>query len=252
MYKIPANTVFMGKKIISMPVCESTNSLMLSMVQSGWLEEGTVIIAESQSGGRGQAGNRWISEPGLNLTFSVLLRPGFLEPVQQFYLNIAAGLAVHDTILEVIGHEVNIKWPNDIMIQGEKVCGILIENQLQGQQFSQTVVGIGLNVNQKKFEWTNATSLSLYSGVDFEKAIVLDTVLVKLENRYEQLRSKSFKRLKDDYYSVLFWKDEEHEFKAEEKIFSGIIQGIDEVGRLQVMVDGKISVYNFKEISFLK
>jgi len=252
MYKIPANTDFMGKKIISMPVCESTNSLMLSMVQTGWMDEGTVIIAESQLGGRGQAGNRWVSEPGANLTFSVLLKPEFIEPTQQFYLNMAVGLGICDAVAEILADVVKVKWPNDIIVKDKKACGILIETQLQGKQFSQAVVGVGLNVNQKKFEWPNATSLSLCAKVNFDKADVLHKVLTKLENRYELLRSGNFQRLKNDYYSALFWKDEPHEFQTEEKIFSGIIRGIDEVGRLQVMVDEKISSFNFKEITFLK
>jgi len=164
----------------------------------------------------------------------------------------AVGLGICDAVAEILGDVVKVKWPNDVMVKGKKICGILIENQLQGKQFSQAVVGVGLNVNQKEFEWPNATSLSLCAEVNFDKVDVLYKVLKKLENRYEQLRSGIFQRLKNDYYDFLFWKDERHEFQSEEKIFFGIIQGVDEVGRLQVMVDGKISSFNFKEITFLK
>ena len=259
MYKIPDKTVFIGKKIISLPICESTNSLMISMAQSQRMEEGTVIITENQTSGRGQSGNQWVVDAGANLTFSVFLKPSFIEPSQQFWLSMAVGLAICDSISEVlngqspenVGWSVKQKWPNDILINAKKVCGILIENQIQGNQLAQSVVGIGINVNQKYFEWNTASSLSLFLGYDLNNAEVFESVLVKLEARYEQLRRGDFQKLKDDYYAVLFWKGEEHQFQDGKKIFTGIVEGIDEAGRLLVKLSSGIERFNFKEIKFL-
>ena len=265
MYKIPDKTVFMGKRIISLPICESTNSLMISMAQTDLLNEGTIIITENQTGGRGQGGNRWLAEPGANLTFSFYLKPDFLPPSRQFLLNMAVGLAVCDCVLEILTLTslpeskapaedlvVKLKWPNDILVNAKKICGILIENQIQGQQFSQSVVGIGLNINQKKFEFPSASSLSMLAGMDFNKSEIVERLLMKLEERYRQLRAKDFKKLTEDYYSVLYWKDEHHEFQSGEKLFKGTIVGVDEVGRLMVFVNGETTSFDFKAIKFIQ
>jgi BirA family biotin operon repressor/biotin-[acetyl-CoA-carboxylase] ligase len=252
MYKIPDKTVLIGKKIISLPECESTNSLMVSMSQRGGLEEGTVIIAENQTRGRGQAGNQWTTEPGVNLTFSVLLKPLFLEPAQQFYLNMAIGLAICHAISDSISDKVWLKWPNDVMVAGKKVCGILIENQIQGQVLSQSVAGIGVNVNQTVFEWPQATSMKLLNGAELDKAKIFETILIRMEAYYNLLLKKKFDALKTEYSSVLYWKEEEHGFESNGDSFNGKILGIDEVGRLLVDIGTEVRSFNFKEIKFIK
>ena len=241
----------MGKKIISLPVCESTNSLMMAMSSSNKLEEGCVIICESQTKGRGQAGSVWVAEEGSNLTFSVFLKPEFLEPVVQFNLNMAVGLAVADVIEMASIHRVKVKWPNDVMVNEKKVCGILIENQIQGQQFTQSIVGIGLNVNQKEFEWPKATSLCLEANQYFNRNEIFEWILEKLEMRYNQLKTKQFMLLRQDYYRSLFWMEEKHEFMSDGKIFSGTIKGVDEFGRLQISTENRLKGFNFKEVSFI-
>lgn len=251
MYKIPGKTVLIGKKIISLPECESTNSLMVSMSQSDVLEEGTVIITENQTKGRGQAGNQWMAEPSANLTFSVLLRPVFLEPAQQFYLNMAIGLAICHATSDLVHHKVWLKWPNDVMVNGKKVCGILIENQIQGQVLSQCVAGIGLNVNQASFEWPQATSMKLLLGMDLDKAKILEIILMRIEAYYNLLMKEKFDALKAEYVSVLYWKGEEHRFESKGHSFTGTIVGIDEVGRLVVDVGTGERSFNFKEIKFI-
>jgi BirA family biotin operon repressor/biotin-[acetyl-CoA-carboxylase] ligase len=228
---------------------------MVSMSQSGLVDEGTVIITDNQTMGRGQAGNKWVSEPGANLTFSVLFKPTFLEPTQQFYLNMAVGLGICDalnTILDGGDLPIQLKWPNDILIADKKVCGILIENQVQGQSFSQTVVGIGLNVNQERFEWPGVASLKSIAEHDFDRTSVLETLLEKLEARYVQLKQRNLDQLKADYYSILYRLDEQHEFSSDGRTFSGMVKGIDEVGRLLLRVDGEVVSFNFKEIRFIQ
>lgn len=251
MYKIPAKTVLIGKKILFVPECDSTNSLMVSMSQTNMLDEGTIIITDNQTKGRGQAGNTWDVEPGVNLTFSVLLKPLFLEPSNQFFLNIAVGLALCHAISDSNHNKVWLKWPNDVIVDDKKICGILIENQVQGQMLSQSVVGIGINVNQTSFEWPQAISLRLLSGKEEDNSKILETVLIRLEAYYNLLMKKKFSTLREEYDSVLYWKDEERQFKVREELITGTIRGVDEVGRLIVESDGRVARYNFKEIKFI-
>ena len=251
MYKIPDKTLLMGKKIISLPECASTNTLMVNMSQNNWLDEGTVIITEYQTKGRGQAGNIWVTEPGANLTFSVLLRPKFLEPSKQFFLNMAVGLAVCHAISDSIDQKVWLKWPNDVLVEGKKICGILIENQIQGNVLGQSVVGIGLNVNQTQFEWTGATSMKLMAGKEINKHQLFNTIMLRLEAYYNSLLKGRFDGLKNEYYSVLYKKGENHAFEVNGDSFYGVITGVDEVGRLLVQVNNETRKYNFKEIKFI-
>jgi BirA family transcriptional regulator, biotin operon repressor / biotin---[acetyl-CoA-carboxylase] ligase len=249
MYKIPQGTVLMGKKIISLPTCESTNAVLA--MQASRLEAGTVLITENQTHGRGQAGNTWLTEPGANLTFSVLLKPTFLAPVQQFYLNMVVGLAVADAIQFVCGLKPAVKWPNDVMLGNQKTCGILIENQIQGNTLGQAVVGIGLNVNQKEFEWPYATSLCLQAGQFFNRAEVLEKVLEALDARYQDLQAGNAASLSRNYHDKLYRRGAEHEFEANGETFIGSIEGVDDIGRLRIRTHKGWRVFNFKEVSFL-
>ena len=127
----------------------------------------------------------------------------------------------------------------------------MIENQVQGQILSQSVVGIGVNINQTLFEWPFATSLKILSGKEIDKSKILETILIRLEAYYNLLMKKKFSKLRDEYYSVMYWKDEEHQFEVEKSLLTGTITGVDEVGRLLIKSGGKVSGYNFKEVKFI-
>ena len=129
MYKIPATTLFLGKNLIFMPECHSTNDTLLLLCQKENLPEGTLVITSSQTAGRGQRGNVWEAQKDKNLTFSFLLKPSFLPVIKQFYLNIFVSLGISDFLTTISGEKVQIKWPNDILLQEKKVSGILIEGK---------------------------------------------------------------------------------------------------------------------------
>ena len=189
MYKIPANTVFIGKNLIFMPECHSTNTFALNLCQQNSKPaDGTVVIAAYQSAGRGQRGNTWIVEPGKNLTFSVILFPTFISPAEQFQLQVFTSLAVYDYLIQKGISHVSIKWPNDIIINDKKVCGMLVENQLMGNNITATVVGVGLNVNQTHFSNDGPTSLSQVTTNEYELNDELHNLLHALEVRYLQMR----------------------------------------------------------------
>ncbi len=251
MYKIPANTVFMGKNLVFVPECHSTNDLALQLCQQLTTSDGTIIITANQTAGRGQRGNTWHVEPGMNLTFSCILKPTFLAVKDQFYLNIITSLAVRDYLIEKTAAIIQIKWPNDVMVSNKKIAGILIENQLQGNSFSSSVVGIGLNINQKLFPINTATSLCQITEQVYDLNAELEQLLHKLEARYLQLKSGKKNTLLDDYLNVMYWRNELHTFVANDQSFNGTIVGLDDLGRLKVNTAQGERVFGMKEIQYL-
>jgi len=252
LYKIPANTLFLGKQLVFVPECHSTNTLALQLSQNTSTLEGAVIITNNQTAGRGQRGNSWEAAPGMNLTFSVVLRPGFLAPKDQFYLNIITSLAVRDYLIGKTNEPVVIKWPNDILVQKKKICGILIENQIQGSSLVSAVVGIGLNVNQTNFQKDTATSLKLVTNTEASLESALHELLHFLETRYLQLRQQNTSALREEYLSNLYCRNEQHEFSSGDTTFMGTIQGIDETGRLVVDTVQGLKYFGIKEIIFVR
>lgn len=251
MYKIPANTVFMGKNLVFVPECHSTNDLALQLCQQRTTSEGTVITTANQTAGRGQRGNTWHVEPGKNLTFSCILKPTFLTVKDQFYLNVIAALALHDYLIEKTNATIRIKWPNDIMVNNKKMAGILIENQIQGNTFSSAVVGIGLNMNQEAFSINTATSLHQVSNQIYDLNVELEQLLHKLEARYLQLKSGKQNTLLADYLNVMYWRHELHTFVANDQSFEGTIVGLDDLGRLRINTPQGDRVFGMKEIQYL-
>jgi BirA family transcriptional regulator, biotin operon repressor / biotin---[acetyl-CoA-carboxylase] ligase len=251
LYKIPANTLFMGKNLVFVPECHSTNTLAHEMSQHSAITDGTVIVTDHQIAGRGQRGNSWESEAGKNLTFSLILKPTFLPVHEQFYLNIFASLAIHDLLKDKTDATIRIKWPNDILINGKKVCGILIENQIQGPQVSNTVIGIGINVNQLTFTLSSATSLAIETGLVHDTSVLLDQLLGLLERRYLQLRESKYNAMRSAYISQLYWIDEHRLFASSGTSFEGKITGIDASGRLKLLTPEGERAFNIKELSYL-
>jgi BirA family biotin operon repressor/biotin-[acetyl-CoA-carboxylase] ligase len=252
LYKIPANTLFLGKNIVFVPECHSTNTLAQQITQNQTSAEGAIVITENQTAGRGQHGNIWLTEPGKNLTFSIILKPSFLALGEQFYLSIITTLGIFDFLKQHIQKSVAIKWPNDLLVCDKKICGILIENQVQGSKINNTIVGIGLNVNQRNFQSDRATSLTLETNIEFVLEEQLHKLLEQIERRYLQLRNKKFSELKDNYLSHLYWRNEKHLFTVSGKNLEGTIQGVDESGRLIVFCEGRDQAFGIKEISFIK
>jgi len=248
LYKIPASTLFVGKNLVFVPDCHSTNSLAMDLGQRASAAEGTVVITDNQYSGRGQRGNLWISEPGKNLTFSVLLKPNVL-PHQQFVLTQVVALAVADYITTKT-NAVKIKWPNDILVNEKKICGILIESSLSGAVVQFVIAGAGLNINQTVFQNPRATSLKLETGKEFNLNTELHELLHAVEVRYLQLREGNFAKLQHDYLQRLYRLGEQQEFKTGSEVVKGSIESVDEQGRLQVKIDGATKAFNLKEISF--
>ncbi|OEK05661.1 biotin--[acetyl-CoA-carboxylase] ligase [Roseivirga misakiensis] len=253
MYKILANTLFLGKKVIYMPSCHSTNDLGLQIIQNTDTIEGTVIVTDDQKKGRGQRGNSWISEPNKNLMLSIILKPSFVKPADHFVLNMAVSLGVRATIADFLPSTTcNVKWPNDLFIGRSKIAGILIENSVRSGSIENSVIGIGLNVNQLDFGGLEATSLLSENGgkKEFDRIHVFEQLISNIEAQYLKVKSNKTQELKEYYLQHLLGFKQSMKFKSEYD-FEGIIEGIDSNGRLMVGVNGKVEVFDFKEIEFL-
>ena len=197
----------------------------------GGAPEGTVVVAGRQTKGRGRFDRRWVSSPGKDLFFSVLLRPA---SAQLRFVNMAATLAVLGAITQTTGLEPSIKWPNDVMVAGRKVSGILIEAAVEAGATRHAVVGIGLNVNldtSKEPEIaTTATSLYMAMGRVMDRATVLVAVLERLDVLYAEVRRG--RSLKQEWSSQLDTLGRHVQVRWGDRLVEGRAQGVDEDGNL--------------------
>lgn len=237
-------------KVIWLDEVESTNVVVREMINAGQAQEGLLLAANYQTKGRGQQNNNWESETGKNILCSLLLEPTFLTVDQQVWFNMAISLSVYDA-LTFYTKGVSIKWPNDVYINDKKVAGLLIENTLQGQKIRHSIIGIGLNINQQKFNSVNSSSLGLQANDWFDRNDVLQQILNYIKMRYSQLRLNQFDKVNRDYHAVLYGKDEMKKYVADGKVFEGKIVGVNENGSLIVNIDGVNTEFMVKEISML-
>lgn len=243
------------KNNVSIEWLEEVDSTMNEVLrEEGRLGDLSVIAAVNQTAGRGQRGNKWLVEKGANLTFSILRKfaPGEFHVSRQFWLNEATALGICDYLANE-GVDCSIKWPNDIYRGNKKICGTLIENALQGQSIVRSVIGIGLNVNQRSFpsNLVNPTSVSIVTG----KRYSLDKELVKLCDcllaRYED---ESLDSTKAEFEKRLFRSGQSHEYVdcSTGDIFTGTIEGVTDIGMLIVRTKkGELKEFAFKEISYI-
>jgi BirA family biotin operon repressor/biotin-[acetyl-CoA-carboxylase] ligase len=240
-----------GKNVVFVPECHSTNTLATQISQNSSATEGTVVITSNQTAGRGQRGNVWHVEPNQNLTMSIILKPGFLMISEQFFLNVIVSLAMHDVLAEFFNEAIHIKWPNDILVHEKKICGILIENQLRGKNMETSVIGIGFNVNQTNSLPENATSLAKESKRLWNLDELFGKILGRLESRYLQLKQQKFVVLKTEYLGNLYRKNQKHVFQTDSETFEGEITGVDDQGKLVVAVGNEVRYFEVKQIRYL-
>jgi BirA family biotin operon repressor/biotin-[acetyl-CoA-carboxylase] ligase len=179
-------TDFIGKKVIAYPSLPSTNDIARREARNE-AREGTVVLAEEQTAGRGRLKRAWLSPKG-SIALSIILHP---TPAQLPFLIMVASLAVAHCIERVSGLKTQIKWPNDVLVNGKKVCGILIESDVRGSAVDYAVIGIGINVNLLPADFpeiaTTATSLSQELGRALSRREMIRCLLVEVENLYRAL-----------------------------------------------------------------
>ena len=243
-------------KIIILETVSSTNDYMLDKIKAGVItDEGTVVVTNEQLEGKGLDKNKWESESGKNLTFSVLLKPDFLKADQQFQLTKIISLAVFDFVRNYLPNErIKVKWPNDIYVGNKKIAGILINNTIKGKEIMYTVVGIGININQRNFsdEVLNATSLWHYLNCDLKTEYCLKNVLSHIERRYQQLRNNKTTQINFDYKKALYRLNDFNLFNYKNAIISARITGVNEYGQIRLLQkNGTEIACDLKEIEFI-
>lgn len=212
----------------------------------------TMVTARRQSAGRGQRGNVWESEPGKNLTFSILYRPISFPAIRQFSISEAVALGITDALAS-FGIEAEVKWPNDIYVGNKKICGILIEHSIMGREIMHSIAGAGLNVNQEQFlsDAPNPVSMCILLGCHLSLHDVKERVAVAIESRLTQ----DFTRLHTDFMHRLWRGDGEfHPYKdtATGETFEARIEAVEPTGILQLTDrNGSLRKYAFKEVSFI-
>jgi BirA family transcriptional regulator, biotin operon repressor / biotin---[acetyl-CoA-carboxylase] ligase len=234
-----------------MPTCHSTNDIALEWLEKPDTHEGCIVITDNQTAGRGQRGNSWISAPGLNLTFSIILKPTSLLIKDQFIFNMAVSLSIVDVLEKILPDSaVKIKWPNDIYVDEKKIGGILIENTLEPPFMKTAIVGIGLNVNQRKFTLEKITSLRLLTDKKFKLEQILENLILSLELRYRQLKAGNYELIRSDYLKHLLGYLQLRSFYSEFE-FEAMIMGVTDVGKLTLKKGREIMEFDLKEIKFL-
>lgn len=249
----------MMKKILLDSV-DSTNSYVAAHADE--LPSGCVVSARRQTAGRGQRGNSWESEPGKNLTFTMLFRPEQFPAIRQFRISQAVALAVCEALEAECGVECRVKWPNDIYVDCRKICGILISHSLSGSTIAHTVVGAGINVNQRIFksDAPNPVSVWQLTGREYQLDKLLDAVASAVEREVMNLiqvphRDEAEESLHQRFMNRL-WRGDGgiYDFRtAPEGIpFRGIVEGIEPGGHLLVRDadSGELRRFAFKEVEW--
>ena len=242
----------MCMKIIKLDAIDSTNSYLKKLLTKESLDDLTVVISKHQTEGKGRNGNIWANDASLNLAFSIYKRFNRLNINNKFILNLISSIAVFHLLNENKLNKLTIKWPNDIMSENKKISGILIENSVKGNFINHSVIGVGVNVNQRKFKnLPNATSMFIETGREFS----LDT----LASRLGEIFSKNFLQYEKNegallkyYNNQLFLKNTDSNFITKDgKRFSGKITRINKNGELIIMKADKREVnYTENEIRF--
>ncbi|MES2762947.1 MAG: biotin--[acetyl-CoA-carboxylase] ligase [Bacteroidota bacterium] len=250
-------TLFIGKNLLFLHEVESTNTYAMDLLRNVNAIEGTVVHTDNQTKGKGQRGALWSSGIAQNVTTSIILKPQFLNLDQTFYLSKISALAVYDVLADILPvgqYDIKIKWPNDILVNEQKLAGILIENNFTNSAIQNSVIGIGLNVNQDDFNdfERTATSLKLLSNTSHSREEVLERICMKLEKWYLRLKAQKTNLIDETYLKHLFGVNELMGFVDDKgNRFNGKILGVTSSGKL-LIESGKdgIREFDIKEIKF--
>ncbi|GFI01148.1 biotin--[acetyl-CoA-carboxylase] ligase [uncultured Phocaeicola sp.] len=239
--------------LIHIPETDSTNNYLSKLSDKETVPEFTVVQSDFQTAGKGQRGNSWETEKGKNLLFSVILYPTFLEARQQFILSQLVSLSIKEE-LDQWTEDISIKWPNDIYWKDKKICGILIENDLTGTHIARSILGIGININQKTFisDAPNPISLKQITGQEYDTASILKAVMQRIKSYYSLLKQGDITPIIQHYQNALFRKNGIHSYCDAEGEFKAEIIGVEPDGHFLLQDEnGKIRRYVFKEVQYL-
>ncbi len=247
------NTLFLGKVYYHFNNVDSTNIVLRNILKNHKNIDGVVVSADHQTNGKGQRGNSWKDEPGMNIAMSIFFNCNFLHINEQFYLSKAISLGVIDCLNDIFNKSFKIKWPNDIYLDSKKLGGILIENTSLKNKLNESIVGIGLNVNQTTFDASlpNPTSLKNILHKSLDQPQLLKQMWFYLEKRYLHLKNGNWNLINKDYLDNLYLYNKNAQFKIKDQIVEGLITGVNANGHLQVKIENTVKSFDLKEISFI-
>ena len=238
----------MDWKIVHIDETDSTNRWLKERASEFSPDDGIAVVADYQTAGRGCGTNSWESERGKNLLLSLLIHPTGIPANRQFLISEWVSVALCELLESYIYNKVEIKWPNDIYVDGRKICGILIENRLQGDHIKDSIIGIGLNVNQQEFlsDAPNPVSLCQLLGREVDK----EEVLLRFLQRKPLVSTAETDGF--SYRNRLFLRRKPAEYQDCEGRFKATLVDVEPDGRL-VMIDeeGRERRYAFKEVQFV-
>ena len=256
-YLLNIDTCFTHKtymKIIKLDAIDSTNSFLKNLAAKVVVDDFTVVIAKTQTSGRGQMNASWKVDAGMSLTFSVFCKLSNLSIADFKYLNYCVSLGVYEAVKYLKLPRLAIKWPNDIMSENKKIAGILIENTFNLSEITSSVIGVGINVNQNSFslDLPNASSIKIILGREIDLELLFNKVLHSLKQKIALLHKKEYAFLEEQYLNVLYKKNVPSMFKTAQNIlFMGKIVGVSHTGNLQIELENEtIKEFGIKEVSF--
>ncbi len=215
----------------------------------------TVAVAQFQTRGRGQQGNTWVSNRGENLLFSVLVQPTALHPSDAFVLSQAMALAIKEALSKHL-EGVQIKWPNDIYCHGQKICGTLIENTLDGSGIARSIIGSGVNVNQTEFPdglAAPATSMRRQLGHEVSTENLLQDIILRFTHYYAKVQVGLYVGIRELYHRDLYRRGEQCTFQDQAGQFRGVIDRVEPSGLLVIIdSDQRERCYAFKEVKLVQ
>ena len=229
-------------QIIHFEELESTNEYAWNIISNSNPNQNVVIVADNQTHGIGQYGRKWEVQKGENLTFTIIAATDSLHISDAFHLNVITSLAICYAVKAVTNKELQIKWPNDIYYKNDKLCGTLIKNKVVNNHIKQTIIGIGLNVNQSCFSpgLKNPTSLTLITGEKYYKESILSVILDQIHNLFYSLQMKGYQDKLTTYNSLLFRRNKWHKYILNDEEKELMIMEVSSKGVLKMMdVNGR-------------
>lgn len=243
-----------NRLVVRLGELDSTNNYMKSLIKDLQPEEGSVVVADFQTGGRGQMGNGWNAEKGKNLLFSLLIYPDNVLANEQFIISRIASLAVKNT-LDQFTDDIRIKWPNDIYWKDKKIAGMLIENDIRGRNIVNSVIGIGININQEVFpdELPNPVSLKQITGSEQDRDYILDIFTREFFLLYREFQDGDIRAIENEYMLDLYRINDYYWFEDNDGRFKAKIKEVQPSGHLvlETLEGGEKRVYAFKEVAFV-
>ena len=226
-------TESLGNQIIKLSSVDSTNNYTAKLIKKTKISFGTVIMADFQTHGKGQRSSCWKSDKGLNLLISIYFDSSFLNTENIFFLSKAIALAIRECVEKIIGIKVSIKWPNDILINGSKIAGVLIENQWKNEKISSSIIGIGLNVNQVVFSGEeNVLSLRNLTSKVYNLNSILQSLCSSLDTQFSLLRNFDFFEIDRRYHSFLLNYKMWCKYEKNKINFKGKVIKVDSYGKM--------------------